>query len=104
MNQSRQRYYVSSNEHYYCSLESISVSALGNVVYFFILYCNDIKWLNLDSNIWFPSFQASAFSRNYSMMLTESGTSQDFEFEDEDDDEEDDVTDGMLIILFIPVT
>jgi len=38
------------------------------------------------------------------MMLTESGTSQDFEFEDEDDDEEDDVTDGMLIILFIPVT
>ncbi|XP_053407871.1 uncharacterized protein LOC123546334 isoform X3 [Mercenaria mercenaria] len=36
--------------------------------------------------------RASAFSRNYSMVLTESGTSQDFDFEDDDDDEEDDVT------------
>ncbi|XP_052770885.1 1-phosphatidylinositol 4,5-bisphosphate phosphodiesterase epsilon-1-like [Mya arenaria] len=36
--------------------------------------------------------RASAFSRNYSIVLTESGTSQDFDFEDDDDDEEDDVT------------
>ena len=39
-------------------------------------------------------FQASAFSRNYSIVMTESGTSHDFDDEDDDDDEEDDVTDG----------
>jgi hypothetical protein len=31
------------------------------------------------------------------MVLTESGTSQDFDFEDDDDDEEDDVTIGNKI-------
>jgi len=48
--------------------------------------------------------QASAFSRNYSMVLAESGTSQDFDFEDDDDDEEDDVTvvnHGKLFTYFI---
>lgn len=38
--------------------------------------------------------QAAQFSRNYSVVFTESGTSQDFDFEEDDDDEEDDVTDG----------
>ena len=42
--------------------------------------------------------QASAFSRNYSMVLTGSGTSHEFDFEDDDDDEEDDVTDGMYFV------
>ncbi|KAH3786899.1 hypothetical protein DPMN_165014, partial [Dreissena polymorpha] len=36
--------------------------------------------------------RASAFSRNYSMVLPESGTSQDFDYEDDDDEDEDDVT------------
>lgn len=39
--------------------------------------------------------QASPFSRNYSMVLSEGSTSHDYDYEDDDDDEEDDITDGI---------
>lgn len=35
------------------------------------------------------------------MVLTESGTSQDFDFEDDDDDEEDDVTIGKYEVKYL---